>query len=102
MGGKQSASLFEGARSSSNKDFSKKARRGGPHVRIPSKGTPNSTYIKKDDKGNTTTIRHYNNGGLAEYDIDYTDHGNPKNHKVPHTHNWDWSDPSHPVRKGGQ
>ena len=37
--------------------------------------------------------------GRAKKDIDYTDHGNPKDHpKVPHEHFWDWSDPDNPIR----
>lgn len=41
----------------------------------------------------------YDNEGRAEKDIDYTNHGNPKNHpKVPHTHKWDWSNPDKPIR----
>lgn len=36
---------------------------------------------------------------MQKKDIDYTDHGNPKEHpKVPHEHTWDWSDPNKPKR----
>lgn len=29
---------------------------------------------------------------MQKKDIDYTNHGNPKEHpKVPHTHDWDWN-----------
>ena len=43
--------------------------------------------------------RYYDKKGRAKKDIDYTDHGNPKDHpKVPHEHFWDWSDPDNPIR----
>lgn len=36
---------------------------------------------------------------MQKKDIDYTDHGNPKEHlKVPHEHTWDWSDPNKPKK----
>lgn len=39
----------------------------------------------------------YDKNGHAQKDIDYTDHGNPKEHpKVPHEHKWDWSNPNKP------
>ncbi|MCQ2741854.1 MAG: hypothetical protein MJ239_00940 [Bacilli bacterium] len=31
-------------------------------------------------------IRHYDENGNAYKDVDYTDHGRPDTHKVPHTH----------------
>lgn len=41
----------------------------------------------------------YDKNGRAQKDIDYTDHGNPKEHpKVPHEHKWDWSNPNKPKR----
>jgi hypothetical protein len=99
MGGKQSASLFEGARPGPKKDFSKKASWAKPHKSVPVKSTPNSSYIKKDDKGNTITIRRYNDHGQAEKDIDYTNHGHPEQHPVvPHVHYWNWDNPDKPVR----
>lgn len=43
--------------------------------------------------------RYYDKKGRAKKDIDYTDHGNPKDHpKVPHEHFCDWSDPDSPIR----
>ena len=36
---------------------------------------------------------------MQKKDIDYTDHGNPKEHpKVPHEHTWDGSDPNKPKK----
>lgn len=33
----------------------------------------------------------YDENGNADLDIDYTNHGNPKQHsKVPHRHDWTW------------
>lgn len=32
--------------------------------------------------------RYFDENGRAIKDIDYTDHGNPKYHKVPHVHDW--------------
>ena len=41
--------------------------------------------------------RHYGRDGRAFRDIDYTDHGNPKDHPiVPHQHGFDWSIPDDP------
>lgn len=65
---------------------------------LPRKGTPNSVLQKYDSSGNLVRERYYDSNGLALKDIDYTDHGNPKAHKVPHEHNWDWSDPDNPIR----
>ena len=56
-----------------------------PHS-IPMKHIPNSTIVQKDDNGNVVRIRHYDNNGNAYKDVDYTDHGRPDVHKVPHTH----------------
>lgn len=44
--------------------------------------------------------RYYDEKGRADLDIDYTDHGNPKQHpKVPHRHDWYWP-PSGPPSRG--
>lgn len=41
----------------------------------------------------------FDKNGRAQKDIDYTDHGNPKEHpQVPHEHKWDWIDPNNPKR----
>ena len=57
---------------------------------IPAHGKPNSVTQKKDEDGNVITERYYNGKGEAYLDIDYTNHGNPKNHPVvPHQHNWE-------------
>ena len=57
-----------------------------------------------DDEGDSLTIanlfhngvriqrRWYGKDGLPVRNRDYTNHGNPKQHKiVPHDHRWDWS-----------
>ena len=63
--------------------------RSGNYHSLPLKGKPLSLI----------TERYFDINGRAEYDIDYTDHGNPKSHsKVPHRHDWDWSDPAKPKR----
>ncbi len=57
-----------------------------PH-KLPMTGQiPNSNQVQKDDDGNITRIRYYDENGNAYKDVDYTDHGNPNKHKVPHTH----------------
>ena len=57
-----------------------------PH-KLPMTGQiPNSSQIQKDENGNITRIRYYDEKGNAYKDVDYTDHGNPSKHKVPHTH----------------
>ncbi len=56
-----------------------------PH-RLPIKDKPNSKIEQKDDYGNVVRIRYYDENGNAYKDVDYTDHGRPDRHKVPHTH----------------
>ena len=56
-----------------------------PHS-IPMHHIPNSTIVQRDDQGNVVRIRHYDENGNAYKDVDYTDHGRPDTHKVPHTH----------------
>jgi len=56
-----------------------------PH-HLPDKSIPNSSIIQKDDKDKIVRIRYYDDKGNAWKDIDYTDHGTPEKHKVPHTH----------------
>src|SRR5574344_498976 len=56
-----------------------------PH-KMPIKHIPNSTIIQRDDGGNIVSIRYYDENGNAYKDIDYTDHGAPNTHRVPHTH----------------
>lgn len=65
---------------------------------LPLKSKPNSkkTLYKN---GKKIRDRYYDERGYAEKDIDYTNHGNPKEHpKVPHEHKWDWSNPEKPIR----
>ena len=56
-----------------------------PH-RLPIKYNPNSKIEQKDEYGNVVRIRYYDEKGNAYKDVDYTDHGRPDRHKVPHTH----------------
>lgn len=66
---------------------------------VPRKDIPNSVTQTFDKDGNLVKERYYGNDGKADFDIDYTNHGNAHDHpKVPHTHKWDWSDPDNPKR----
>lgn len=55
------------------------------------KGTPNSSTDLKYKNGEVKQRRYYGNDGKAEIDIDYTAHGSPKQHTVPHAHRWIWN-----------
>ena len=57
-----------------------------PH-NLPVKDKPNSSIEQYDDNGKLIRRRYYDENGNAYKDIDYTDHGRPDKHKVPHTHN---------------
>ena len=62
-------------------------------------GIPNSSKDKIDDKGNILTRRWYDSKGRAVKDVDFTNHGNPKQHpKVPHEHKWEWDENGVPRR----
>lgn len=54
-------------------------------IRFLLHSVPDSTITQKDDQGNIIRIRHYDEHGNAYKDVDYTDHGRPDIHKVPHT-----------------
>lgn len=56
-----------------------------PH-NLPIKDKPNSIIEQYDDDGKLIRRRYYDENGNAYQDIDYTDHGRPDRHKVPHTH----------------
>lgn len=52
-----------------------------------------------DDNNRLLTRRWFNKNGKATRDVDFTNHGNPKQHpKVPHEHFWDWSS-GNPIRR---
>lgn len=52
---------------------------------VPRKDIPNSVTQTFDKDGNLVKERYYGNDGKADFDIDYTNHGNEKKHpKVPH------------------
>lgn len=60
------------------------------HQDLPIRGEPNSVTQKQDKEGNVIAERYYDENGYVYLDIDYTDHGNPKNHPVvPHQHRWE-------------
>ena len=56
-----------------------------PH-NLPIKSVPNSKIEQSDESGKIIRIRYYDENGNAYKDVDYTDHGRPDRHKVPHTH----------------
>jgi hypothetical protein len=67
--------------------------------KLPMEGKPNSSMDRVDDSGNLIQRRYYDENGRPVRDVDFTDHGNPKQHtEVPHEHIWDWSDPNKPKR----
>lgn len=66
---------------------------------LPRTSSPNSVTQKYDNSNKLVTERYYDKNGRCIKDIDYTDHGNPKAHKVPHEHDWDWSEPKNPKRR---
>ncbi|MGE8207834.1 hypothetical protein ACQKP0_25550 [Heyndrickxia sp. NPDC080065] len=51
-------------------------------------GPPNSVFDNYKD-GKLDSRRYYGPTGKPRLDIDFSDHGNPKNHPVvPHAHDW--------------
>ncbi len=51
------------------------------------KDIPNSVNQKYNEKGDIISERYYDGNGNAYLDIDYTNHGNSKQHSiVPHQH----------------
>lgn len=56
--------------------------------KVPFVSKPNSVF-DKIESGRVVQRRYYGKTGKPRLDIDFTDHGNPKEHKtVPHYHNW--------------
>ncbi len=50
------------------------------------------TIVDRYKDGVRVQRRWYGRDGFAVRNRDYTNHGNPKQHKiVPHDHRWDWS-----------
>jgi hypothetical protein len=71
---------------------------------LPTTGSPNTSRVKRDRKGNIIQRRYYGPDGKAIKNVDKeAHHGHPN----PHIHDWDWTkDPPrqpwrHP-RKGEQ
>ena len=53
-------------------------------------GNPNSSLDKVNEDGTLIQRRYYDSEGKVEFDTDFTDHGNSKEHPiVPHVHTWD-------------
>jgi RHS repeat-associated protein len=55
---------------------------------LPMRGKPGSVAYKYGKNGEVIQERHYDENGDADYDVDYSDHGNPKVHENPHKHTW--------------
>ena len=67
--------------------------------RLPTRSAPNSKITRVDGSGNPIQERYYDHKGRAKRDVDYINHGNPKDHPdVSHEHNWNWTAPSNPTR----
>ena len=62
---------------------------GTPKHSLPMKGKPNSKQTRYKE-GKKVQERYYDKNGDPDYDIDYTNHGNPKEHpNTPHKHRWE-------------
>ncbi len=60
----------------------------GDERKVPYQYEPNSVYDKMEN-GKVVQRRYFGKTGKPRMDIDMTNHGNPKEHKiVPHYHNW--------------
>jgi hypothetical protein len=67
---------------------------------LPAVGSPNTSVVERDDKGQVIRRRFYGGDGKAVKNIDY-DHGAGK----PHAHDWDWTkdpprQPGRPLKPG--
>ena len=61
--------------------------------KLPKTSDPNSVTQRYDKDGKLITERYYDNQGNPYLDIDYTDHGNAKQHPiVPHEHQITYND----------
>ncbi|EGK12398.1 hypothetical protein HMPREF9374_1465 [Desmospora sp. 8437] len=78
-----------------------KAREKGEKVKDRHSETNEKLPVKSDihsskdlvKDGKLIRRRYFDEHGRARMDIDYTNHGNPKQHpKVPHRHDWKWKD----------
>jgi hypothetical protein len=58
---------------------------------IPRTAEPNSYTFRVNADGEVVQVRRYGPDGRAQFDIDFTNHGNPAAHPhVPHQHDWSW------------
>jgi hypothetical protein len=64
---------------------------------LPTTGDPNSSTDLLDENGDIKQRRYYDEKGRVEKDIDYK-HQDDGTHTFPHEHNWDWTNPSKPIR----
>ncbi|MFD1425582.1 DUF4244 domain-containing protein [Kroppenstedtia sanguinis] len=78
-----------------------RARKKGEKVKDRHTETNEKLPVKSDihsskdlvKDGKLVRRRYFDEHGRARMDIDYTNHGNPKQHpKVPHRHDWKWKD----------
>ncbi len=61
-------------------------------------GKPNSSADEFTKDGKLKQRRYYDENGKPQKDIDYTDHGNPKDHEAPHDHYWGENGDGDPIR----
>ena len=63
-----------------------RTKHGNP---LPSSDAPHTQLgTKNGRKGDYTQAREFGSDGKLVRDVDFTDHGRPKNHTNPHQHNW--------------
>ncbi|MDR6227558.1 hypothetical protein JOE21_003581 [Desmospora profundinema] len=80
----------EGKKTDKHSTYTKDQLKDG---KLPTKSRKYSSHDLLNSKGKVKQRRYYDGKGRADMDIDYTDHGNPKQHpKVPHRHDWTWKD----------
>ena len=62
------------------------------------KGEPNTSVDILDSKGEVTTRRWFGPDGKATRDVDFDQHGNPKEHpEAPHEHTWTYGEDGKPT-----
>jgi len=68
---------------------------------LPTTGNPNTSRVKRDNKGNIIQRRFYGPDGKAIKNVDREAH---HGHPSPHIHDWDWAKdpPRQPWRHPGK
>jgi hypothetical protein len=62
------------------------------------KGEPNTSVDILDSQGNVTSRRWFGPDGKATRDVDFDQHGNPKEHpEAPHEHTWTYGEDGKPT-----